>query len=411
LDIPDHSIRVLRIAEDYPVGGKPSYGLQPVFYYLSKEQARLGYEVNVIARRHEGQPAFENQDGINVFRVDTPFNITAFRKLKDISICDQSKKIPSVVHVHSTAGIFTVPLKNVIKFPIVSHVHGSTRSRAMPVRLKFGLTSADFSSRRMWYSYFRERLLWRFADRIVSVCSSAKEDLIAHYDIPREKIRVVYNGVDTSLFREVPNPTLPANMEGLQGKRIILYVGHFGLRKGLIFLIRAMREVILEVPDSVLVCVGGVPGWLGSSDYWAFLNRTIEENDLQGRVFLLDRVPNSKLPVFYSSASVFVLASFYEAMPKVILEAMACSRPVIATKLGGPEEVVEDGVTGYLVDYGYPHQIAEAIVKVLQDPKKARMMGIKAREKIERDFTWSAVARRIGEVYEEALHLGGREES
>lgn len=397
--VQESDIRVCRIAEDYPVGGKPSYGLQPVFHYLSKEQARLGYDVQVIARKHGSQPSFEYQDGIKISRVETPFTVNAFQKLANLSKGHDS----TVAHLHSTSGLFMAPLKRIVGIPVVSHVHGSTRSRAMPVVLKFGDVSNEFSFRRVWYSYARERILWKSADAIVSVCGAIKKDLMTYYDISGEKIRVVYNGVDAEAFREIPNPELPGQIKGLEGKRIVLYVGHFGLRKGVIFLIRAMKKVVAEVPDSVLVCVGGVPSWLGKADYWSFLRRTIDENGLRGKVFLLDRVANSELPSYYSNASVFVLASYYEAMPKVLLEAMSCSRPVVVTKPGGPEEAIESGVSGLLVSYGSSDEIADAVIRILRDDKAARQMGLKARERIEKDFTWNVVARRIGEVYDELL--------
>ena len=180
-------------------------------------------------------------------------------------------------------------------------------------------------------------------------------------------------------------------------------MGHFGLRKGIPFLIRAMKTVTKEVPNSMLVCVGGVPSWLPKRDYWSYLNGLVEQNDLAGKVMLLDRVPNERLPNYYSMSSVLVLPSYYEAFPKVLIEAMACERPAISSRMGGTQDSIEDGVNGYLVNFADPADLARAIVTVLQDEGLARRMGRAGRQKVVRDFTWKAVAQRIDSIYGEVL--------
>ena len=164
-----------------------------------------------------------------------------------------------------------------------------------------------------------------------------------------------------------------------------------------------MKTVTKEVPNAVLVCVGGVPAWLPKRDYWSYLNGLIEQNGLTGKVILLDRVPNEKLPNYYSMSSVLVLPSYYEAFPKVLIEAMACERPAISSRMGGTQDSIEDGVNGYLVNYADPADLARAIVTVLQDEALARRMGKAGRQKVVREFTWRAVAARIDSVSGEVL--------
>ena len=269
----------------------------------------------------------------------------------------------------------------------------------MPVTLRFGDSVLGFTFRQNWYRYFRERTLWSKADQILAVSNSVRSDLAYAYGITHEKVDVVWNGVDTELFRPLTNFEIPASLKGYQDKRIVLYVGHFGLRKGVVFLIRAMKKIIKEVPDAVLVCVGGVPEWLGRQDYWAYLQRTIVENGLDGKVLLLDRVPNAELPLYYSLAEVFVLPSYYEAFAKVVIEAMACARPVVVTREGGPAEAIVDGESGLMVDYGSVTQLSDAVIGILEDKGLGESMGKSAREIVTREFTWSAVAERISEAY------------
>ena len=389
---------IFRVAADYPVGGKPSYGLQPNMYYLSKEQAKLGNDVRVIARLHDSQPRSERDGDVEVVRLESPFNLNAYRMLRS-SLGETRHR--ALIHTHSTSGLFLSAIKRPMGLPLFAHVHGSSRSAHMPVKMPIPL-GEDYSESKMWYYYLRERSLWSSATRVLAVSECLKRDLIVSYGIPESKISVVYNGVDANLFHPIPGTDLPEQLKRLEGKRIILYVGHFGPRKGLIYLIQAMKEISKEVPDSVLVGIGGVPAWLGKVDYWGYLKKAISDLDIQDRVLLLDRVPNSELPKFYSRAGVFVLPSYYEAFAKVVLEAMSCARPSVITREGGPQEAIVDGKNGILIDYGSPKQLASAILRILQDESAARSMGRDARKRIESDFTWTAVAARVNKAYLEA---------
>ena len=390
--------RVVRIVPEYAGGAKASYGLQPVYYNLSKVQAVNGHEVHVITRRRSAQPALETDEGVVVHRVGNPFTLNALAKLRELTMSAS----PSVVHTHSSTGAFLAATKRTMSAPIVSHVHGTTYSVATPAVLAFGGIRVGYSRWGVTTSFIREKALWSAADRIAAVSTSVKSDLGRRYGISDDKIRLVYNGVDSELFRPIENPEFPER-SSVEGKKVVLYVGHFGLRKGIPFLIRAMKTVTEEVPNSMLVCVGGVPSWLPKRDYWSYLNGLVEQNDLVGKVMLLDRVPNERLPNYYSMSSVLVLPSYYEAFPKVLIEAMACERPAISSRMGGTQDSIEDGVNGYLVNFADPADLARAIVTVLQDEGLARRMGKVGRQKVVRDFTWKAVAQRIDSIYGEVL--------
>jgi glycosyltransferase involved in cell wall biosynthesis len=356
----------------------------------------MGHQVHVITNRASGQPSLEEMEGIQVHRVNNPFNLNAFKKLRSINDGD----IPPIIHTHATCGIFLGLLGPLLQKPFVSQVHGTTLSHYMPVRMELGSMNLDYRAPKLGYYYLRERLLWSRAARIACVSQTIQNDLVSHYNINRKKISVVYNGVDTELFRPIPNPTVPAELKGFEDKKIILYVGHFGPRKGILYLIRALREVIREVPNAALVCIGGVPIWLGHSDYWERLAKEVDRNQLRGKVLLLDRVPNGYLPTYYSLANVFALPSYYEAFAKVVIEAMACSRPVVATNSGGVKELVRNGETGFLIRYASVHELADTLISLLQDDSTCKAYGKRGREIVLKHFTWESVAKRLESVYE-----------
>jgi len=389
--------KVCRLVWEYPVRGLSTYGLQPVFVNLSEQQVRQGYEVHVIAARKGTQPREETCNSVQVHRVAVPFNLNALRTLNKLV----GNGGDWVVHTHATCGIFTVPMKRLHRIRLVSHSHGTSRSHHVPIRYRSGDLVVDYSSLGITYDTIREKSLWRSADRVLTVSRTLMNDIHDSYGVPEDRLRVVYNGADTTLFRPDSNSELPPSLRNLEGRKIILYVGHFGLRKGIFFLIRAMKILKSEVPDSHLVCIGGVPDWLGAEDYWGLLRREIERNDVAERVTLMDRVRNVDLPAYYRSARVFALPSYYETISKVTMEAMACGVPVIATNTGGIPEVVEDGTTGILVPYASVEALASALSTLLMDEGMSRRMGTMGRARVERAFTWEAVARRVKSVYDE----------
>jgi glycosyltransferase involved in cell wall biosynthesis len=390
-------MKVIRLAWDYPVDGQPTYGLQPVFVYLSREQARLGNEVHIITL---GKRLSEEKiDNVRVHRVPTPYNLNAPRIMGRLI----DRHDDAVIHTHATCGLFMSVYKRITRIPFVAHTHGTSRSHNTPLVLRGHELRIDYSVLNINYHMLRERSLWSAADRVLAVSSSSADDLATSYGIKRNKIRVVYNGVDADTFKPIENPALPESLAGLSSKRIILFVGHFGLRKGIIFLVRALDIIRREIPDVHLLCIGGTPKWLGGIDYRQILLSEVNRLGLNKHVTLSEAVKNHKLPLIYNSSELLALPSYYETFSKVCLEAMACGIPVVSTNMGGIPEVIKNGITGQLVPYGSVKGLVDAISGIMQDKNRARSMGIKGRERVLKMFTWSAVAERIQNVYNELL--------
>jgi glycosyltransferase involved in cell wall biosynthesis len=164
-----------------------------------------------------------------------------------------------------------------------------------------------------------------------------------------------------------------------------------------------MKRVKAEVPDAHLLCIGGTPAWLGNNAYEQTLREEVRRNGVGDSVTLLDAVKNIELIGFYRHSEVFVLPTYYEAFPKVVVEAMACGKPVLATRTGGIPELVEDGRTGLLTPYGSPEEISEKLITLLGDGRMRAAMGMRGRERVERLFTWHAVAERTRSAYDELV--------
>jgi glycosyltransferase involved in cell wall biosynthesis len=175
------------------------------------------------------------------------------------------------------------------------------------------------------------------------------------------------------------------------GKDYILFVGRTSRQKGMIHLINAMKWVKEGVQ---CVCCTSAPDTKEIEDEIAAM---VAE---QPRIIWI----NSLLPVeqyveLYSNARVFVCPSVYEPFGIINLESMACETPVVASKVGGILETVVDGETGLLVEPGQPRVIAEAVNKLLDNPRMAEEFGKKGRRRVEDFFSWTSIAEKTEMLY------------
>lgn len=224
------------------------------------------------------------------------------------------------------------------------------------------------------------------AHHIIAVSQCTKNDLIRFLGIPEPKITVVYNGIDDSIFRPCA--------DGLLQSPCLLYVGSERPRKNLISLLRAFSELKRQFPGLKLVKVGTA----GRAD--AYRRSTISQAESLGLsqdIVFTDHVPDSKLPLYYSSASVLVYPSLYEGFGLPPLEAMACGCPVVTSNTSSLPEVVGDA--GIMVDPLDVDGMAEAVSRVLRDGHLRQQMVAKGLAQAGR-FSWHQAAEETWQVYQ-----------
>jgi starch synthase len=203
-----------------------------------------------------------------------------------------------------------------------------------------------------------------------------------------ERLHFIPNAVHPAPFAAARGGPLRERL-GLRGPSA-LFVGRLAANKGLHTLLDAWRAM----PEDATLLVAG-DGHLARE-----LRERAAREGLGDRVRLLGAVSDEELRQAYAAADVFVLPSEYEAFGIVLLEAMAAGKPVVATRVGGMPEVVEEGRTGLLVPYGDAPALATAMGEVLGDPKRARAMGEAGRDRVQAGFTWDAVVTKVERLYE-----------
>lgn len=240
----------------------------------------------------------------------------------------------------------------------------------------------------LYYPLVMQSVVVKRMDRIVTVSEDASLQIQRDFRVPREKIRVIYNGLDAQIFRPVPHQEkIP---------RRIIFVGNVADRKkGVLYLLQAMAKVR---QDAHLVLVdGSTPTRVSAVDL-------VRELGLDGRVLVTGKIDTKELVRLYSSAQVAVVPSLYEGFGFPAAEAMACELPVVATTAGAlPEVVGTDRSCGILVPPRDPDALARALNELLADPQRCRSMGVEARRRVLRNFTWRKAAESLTDLYMELL--------
>ncbi|MGV9236614.1 glycogen synthase [Streptomyces nigra] len=251
-------------------------------------------------------------------------------------------------------------------------------------------------------SSWAERTAVESADAVIAVSGAMREDILGCYPaLDPDRVHVVHNGIDTALYRPDPRTDALARF-GLDADRpYVLFVGRITRQKGVPQLLRAVRHIDPAV--QVVLCAGAPDTPEIDREF-----RDLYEELSRVRAgvhWIPQMLPRPEVIQLLTHATVFVCPSVYEPLGIVNLEAMACGTPVVASRVGGIPEVVEDGVTGLLVplDDDFESGLARALDAVAGDPETARRMGEAGRERAVGEFGWDAVARRTVRLYGEIL--------
>lgn len=226
------------------------------------------------------------------------------------------------------------------------------------------------------------------ADHILADSRATKEDLVALYGVPADKITVLYSGVEPR-FRPVREPTSLAAVRaryGIGDAPFVLSVGTLQPRKNYTRLIEAMRAL----PDYHLVIAGG-RGWLEGP-----IHTAAQMPGVRGRVHLIGFADDADLPALYSAAEVFAFPSLYEGFGLPILEAMACGTPVVAADTSSLPEVA--GEAALLVPPTDVDALAEALHRALTDAATRHELRLRGLARARR-FTWRAAAAQLRDIY------------
>lgn len=348
----DEALRVTHVVLSMDYGG-----LESVVLGLVRESRRLGQIASVACLERTGALGAQAEAlGARVLCIHKPPGL----RPETIGRLESSLRDlgPDVVHTHHIGALFyTGPAARRARVPLVVHTeHGRYLSARRRTR---------------WIG----RLAGRYAARFCCVSPTIAAEAEAFRIVPGRKIRVVPNGIDLERFRARDDAGPTRRSLGIPpGAPTIGTIGRLCEIKRQDLLIQAFRQVLAREADAHLVIVGDGP-WMGR------LRGVTAGLDLDDRVHFAGSQPDPER--YLQAMDVFALSSESEGMPLTILEAWAAGVPVVATRVGGVPELVEDGRTGILLDFGDVGALARALGGLLGDRELTRRLRQAGRDRVE----------------------------
>jgi len=288
---------------------------------------------------------------------------------------------PEVIHVQHASFLVWVAdyIKSIFNIPFVVSVHGPDLNTALiDKRLKVLTKESLTRVSKIFPNSFdtKNRFLTIFGKTF------------------RRRVRTIFPGVDLNLYPKDKKIRMINKKYHLDKSKLVLYVGRLDKEKGVEYLVKAAKKI----PAEIYI--------LGGGDFKKELEKLTKDLQLQNVHFMgyFDKEDIEELREFYRKADVIVVPSTVkEALGLVILEAMACSTPVVASNIGGIPNIVKEGKTGFLVRPRSPEDIAEKVNKILSNEKLKLAIGERCRKLIEEKYTWEKAAAAIHDSLERSL--------
>ena len=363
---------------------------------IARALSDRGVGVDIFTRIHEGQclDAPGIVDNVNVVHIpagpeDAPLS-QQFEHLPEfldgiLSYRNRNQANYEAVHSHYwLSGLSgrefaaTIGAPHVMTFHTLSRIKMQSRSgeREPPIREQ------------------SETEIIAGSDCVIAFSGHERDAIVKLYDGNPDRIRLVPCGVDLDRFR--PLGRFEARDElGLNGHKVLLYVGRIEALKGLDLLIDT--TAYLDAGDVRVLVVGDDAE--GSGDL-ARLKHKAQDLNVDEAIEFVGKVAQDRLPWYYSAADVCVVPSYYESFGLVALESMACGTPVVASRVGGLPTVVHHGRTGYLKSWRCPEAFANSLEMLLVNDSLQNSMGLAARKTAE-GMSWDAVAEQLIAIYQE----------
>ena len=387
-------MRILMLSWEYPpriVGG-----IARVVHDLSKRLIKDGHDVTVVTYRESDVPYYENNKGVEVYRVDNymisannfidwimQMNFNMIAKVNELLA--KGEKF-DVVHAHDWLVAYAAKtLKNSYDIPLVSTIHATEAGRNKGIH--------DDTQR---YINDTEWMLTYESSEVIVNSDYMKSELQRLFGLPFEKINVVPNGINVNAFNGIERDYEFRRQYAADNEKIILFMGRLVCEKGIQHLIDAMPKILEHYQDAKLI-IAGKGGMLDE------LKAKVDMLGLSQKVYFTGYLNSKQVPKMYKCADVTVFPSTYEPFGIVALEAMLAGVPTVVSDTGGLNEIVNHGVNGMKSYTGNANSLADSILTLLYDKQLCATVTKNAKQKVKAEYNWTKLAQDTHFVYQKAI--------
>ena len=258
-----------------------------------------------------------------------------------------------------------------------------------------------------------EKTAIEMADALIAVSKETKEDVLKHFDVDENKVKVIYNGINLQEYVVTSETSTLERYNIDKSKPYVLFVGRITRQKGIIHLVNAIKYID---PDTQIILCAGAPD---TPEIAKEMKDSVNEvkKTRKNVIWIDEMLPKKEIIQLYSHADVFCCPSIYEPFGIINIEAMACKTAVVASAVGGIKEVVVDGETGILVKVEQQNEapfeptnpdkfskdLANGVNKVINNKALRESMAEKGRKRVEEHFDWIAIAKQVEELYKSLI--------
>jgi glycosyltransferase involved in cell wall biosynthesis len=373
-------------------------GSQTVVWNISKELAKRGHQVKVYSSNMINEwysfplPSFERVSGIEIYHFrnvskllskttryiltpDILFNLRAEVKKLDIIHLHELRNFPQLI-----TALYSVRAEK----PFVIQAHGTL------------LVSSHLMLKNM-YDKTLLKYLFSKAEKIIAVNEFERKQLLS-YGVPSGKIAIIPNAINLDEFFNLPQKGSFRMKYGLTGSDfVILYLGRIAKDKGADILIKAISGIRNRYNNVKLVVAGPDDGFL------PYVVKLVRKLNLQNITIFTGPLRGRDKLEAYVDADIYVLPSRYETFPMVVLEAYACAKPVIASRVGGVPQMVKHGTTGFLFESGNSEELGSYLAHLIENRSLIKEMGSRGREFVIKNYSIGKVVDKLEKLYFESI--------
>lgn len=366
-----------------------------IFYYRqAKKLVEMGHEIFIITIQRPNMPKFEIMDGVSVYRFPSytiskiGYEIPHFLKLTQIIKKVYNEHKLDVLEFATQDFLTSIPalyIKKWINVPIIVTVNG------LPGISWFSGNRIVDGVGYVYTNLIGKRII-KAADGVRLLSSSLYGDLLK-FGVDGGKMKTIHRGVDITVFHPYYDEyDVRKELEIKEDDIFVLFVGRLIKMKGIEYLIRAIKDLIPLYSNLKLVIVGDGD----AQEENERMASSIKENVM----FTGYRNDTYR---FMCAADIAVLPSLCEGCPNIVLEAMACGTPVIASRVGAVQDIIENDETGIIVEPKDVEGLKKTLVRLMEDRELAKKMGERGRERVEKEFTWDAICRELEKFYRKTI--------
>jgi glycosyltransferase involved in cell wall biosynthesis len=364
-----------------------------------------GHEVSLITHITATNPTGSIEDagkGLEIYYVGNKSWITKefYREAGEVFVRLNEIRKFDIVHCQEVAYGYCFSNLSVANIPFIVTIHGAPLTNEIKGLFSSGSTSDLMIGSRKLVRLLITKMPWIYykvlkrADKIVAVSQTHANEIMQQYYVSAQKLVIIPNGIDTDKFRPMDIRSLRSKLN-LLDERIILSAGRIDDRKGFDLLIKILPDILSAYGNVRLVIIGDGP-------FLPNLKKLAMDIGVESKVIFIGKISHEEMPQYFNLGDVIAFPTYsVESFGLVAAEAMACGRPVVASKSGGLKEIIQDRESGLLAEPRNEEEVRNGIIEILENEKFAMDLGCNARKRILKNFSLDKMINSTIKIYED----------